>query len=411
MKKLTLLFICPLMYMGCNESDEQTTASIKKMPLVIEPMISILPVRSSAVVNFTEPAQKIIVSTKQPSIITGSKGLKIMVDPASLEPENGTAIGQTIEVRMKEITNQEELFKNNAPTICSGKLLISGGSYYIEMFSAGNKLRVKNGKSLKINVPSYTAGKMELFYGERDANGILNWQPAGDQMNARRITSVSIKQKSKKTAITVAEDSTVSNTVTAATELENLFSLADRKNNRLSVAEFDSATKTKRDNTTVQPAPVYEQLLADSSAATIGVANAMMEKQLAEAKLVQYYYPAEIKRLGWINCDRFYNTPKKSEIQFECDSSFIPSIASVYIVFKRINSMQEEFINFTNNTRSAKLLNQYPAGELVKLIVITNTDGKFYAHKQELILGSKELIKLKFNPVPDVEMLKASYYN
>ena len=344
----------------------------------------------------SEPSQKITVASNKITKAVGKKGIRITVDPSALETVNGAPLGVEIEIELKEITNQEELFKNDAPTACYGRLLVSGGAYYIGMTSNGNTLKVKAGKSVSIQLPEISANEMELFYGERDSSGNLNWITAGKkiipQKNLKEVKTEIVTTKKVETVPT-------KDTTREMSDLEKLLNYADQKGGRMSAAEFKSMANTGK---------IADNDGADFSTRVTEITDTATGKKVKEIKTL-YYNPVEITSLGWINCDRFYNNPNKSEIECEFDSSFNITSAAIYVVFKNMNAMQKEYVAKATPASLMKLINQYPAGEAVKLIAITNIGGKFYESKQELVLQSKERVRLKFSPVNDIALIKSNY--
>src|SRR5262249_9245855 len=109
-------------------------------------------------------------------------GLTITVDPGSLEREDGTPLQGDIDISVIELTNVNDLFKSNAATISNGKLLVSGGSYFIGMKNGNSKIKIKKGKSIETEFPFLKKDDMELFYGERDTKGNMNWKEAGTKL-------------------------------------------------------------------------------------------------------------------------------------------------------------------------------------------------------------------------------------
>ena len=91
--------------------------------------------------------QQFSVSAKRISIVKASKGLSVVVNPSALEKEDGSPVDGKISVSIIELTNSNELFRSNAATESDGRLLASGGSYFIGMECNGRKLRIKSGQN------------------------------------------------------------------------------------------------------------------------------------------------------------------------------------------------------------------------------------------------------------------------
>lgn len=141
---------------------------------------------NDALKKYEEPAQVFKVAASKPSIITGRKGTKIRINPADLVTESGKPLGQTINVELKELTNQGQLLRTNAQTVSDGKLLVSGGAYFINLTSDGEQLKLQAGKNLAVRFPKLSDKEMALFYGQKNDLGQLNWQKAPGIFKATR---------------------------------------------------------------------------------------------------------------------------------------------------------------------------------------------------------------------------------
>lgn len=397
MRKYSIFFMMLLCIFSCNQhagnSKTQNSVSQDTTRSVNDP------VRNGITkIILSEPGQKIIVPSGKIQQVIGKKGIRITVDPSALETINGEPLGSQIEIELKEINNQEDLFKNDAPTISDGQLLVSGGAYYIGMSSGGNQLKIKPGKGLSIQIPKTSKNEMQLFYGERDSAGVLNWVAAGKKITPEKIITLDTAIALKNKIITEVAARPIKDTSKQISDLERLFNYADERGGRISAAEFKALVNSN---------PVDSDG-TDFTTRVTEVLDTITGKKMKEV-YTNYYNPVEIKNLGWINCDRFYNSPGKSEIRCEFDSSLNVTSAAIYVIFKNINSMLKETVIKSNDMAPGKLKNQYPVGESVTIIGVTNVGGKFYESKQELVLQSNELIKFRFSPINDLELLKTSY--
>jgi hypothetical protein len=156
--------------------------------------------------KYEEPSQIIKVSADKPSVLTGRKGTKIFIDPEDLVTESGKPLGQNIEVELKELTNQWQLLRTNAQTVSDGKLLVSGGAYFIGITSNGEQLKLKEGKTLNVQFPKLSDKEMSLFYGQRNEIGQINWKQATEtfktsQLPVQQKTDTIRKRKSDIDAI------------------------------------------------------------------------------------------------------------------------------------------------------------------------------------------------------------------
>ncbi|UAY52444.1 hypothetical protein [Ferruginibacter albus] len=395
MKQKHLAFICLLIY-SCNQPKKENTSTSQTST---QPPTTIINNSAEATVfkliQPNEPPQKITVSAKQKTEVIGKKKLKITVDPANLETENGTPIGDKIDIELREMTNPTDLFYNNAPTVSDGQLLVSGGAYYIGMSSNRNKLKLKIGKTLSIQVPKTTDNEMQLFYGDRDTLGNLNWIPA----------DATFKKTKSETSNTMAVQKPIASkpidkkdSKVMKGDLDRLLDYADSNGGRMSALRFRSLVGSKADE---------EVDGSDFSVKTIETIDSVSGKKVKQLETI-YYSPVEIKNIGWINCDRFYSVPNKTQIKCEFDTASQISYATVYIIFKNINSMLTENI-FKKDSGFSSLYTQIPVGENIKIIAVANTKGKFYSFKQDVIVENDTKVKIKLTPVNVSELNRQTF--
>jgi hypothetical protein len=126
--------------------------------------------------TLAEAPQTFTVAANTTQTITAKKGLRINITTGDLETEDGSAVTTPVQLSIKELTSTQDIVANDCPTVSNGKLLETAGSYFIGVSGNGKNLRLKKGKTMKVEFPKRGAG-MELFYGQRTADGSMNWQP------------------------------------------------------------------------------------------------------------------------------------------------------------------------------------------------------------------------------------------
>jgi len=154
-----LFFSVVIGVLGCNNSQSPTptsTTNETKNEQIAQQLNKVL-------AKYEQAPQKFNVSAQKPSSVKGKQGTVIFINPDDLTTTNGEAVSGSIEVELKELTNQKQLLNANATTSSNGKLLVSGGAYYINMSAAGKPLKLKSGKTLSVEFPQITTEKMGLF--------------------------------------------------------------------------------------------------------------------------------------------------------------------------------------------------------------------------------------------------------
>ncbi|HQZ25589.1 MAG TPA: hypothetical protein PLD18_09850, partial [Flavobacterium sp.] len=149
-RKILLLITIILVFTNCkNENKVKEIQTTKTENQAILNLANEIEKLNSEVKKFEVKSQIFIISSKKQTKVKSKLGTTIYVNPEELENIDGTNIGENIEIELKELTNQKELLKSNAQTISNGKLLVSGGAYFINMKSNGKQLKLKNNKFLK----------------------------------------------------------------------------------------------------------------------------------------------------------------------------------------------------------------------------------------------------------------------
>ncbi|MCI4669040.1 MAG: hypothetical protein MRZ79_12975 [Bacteroidia bacterium] len=137
--------------------------------------------------KLADKPQILTTASNKKTSIEGKKGTIIHVDPEALETVDGSPLGKSIDVELLEMTDLSSMALQNAPTVSDGRLLETGGAYYLGMSSDGKQLRIKSGKSIEVEFPKLTDKEMNLFTGEKDPTGKINWKPSSKKFESKDI--------------------------------------------------------------------------------------------------------------------------------------------------------------------------------------------------------------------------------
>jgi hypothetical protein len=296
-----------------------------------------------------DPSQTFTVTADRAEKITGKAGTVISINPDDLTTLNNEPVAKNIEVELKELTSQEQLLKANAQTVSGGKLLVSGGAYYINLKSDGQQLKLKPGKSLAVNFPKLTNDPMSLFAGYHDTLQEMQWsqrkqtfRPNGPQQAWRDTRNVTVQYDGD-------------------------------------ILEIDTLAKRKPKNKTEKE----------------------KQKEQAYDKL---YAAMEIQSLGWINCDRFYTVPNKTTVSFKFDPRDGIVFASIYLIFDDINSIAQTYYGAMENGSANPGLQDMPLGAKVRLVAFSLKDNKMMAHSSKLTIGKNETVSIAMKETSEEEL-------
>jgi hypothetical protein len=310
--------------------------------------------------KYDEPSQIFNVLTNKPTQLKGNQGTIISIIPNDLITEDGTPLGKSIKIELKELTNQSQLLKSNAQTVSNDLLLVSGGAYYINLTSDGKQLKIKEGKTLKVEIPKLTRNEMSLFYGQRDSLGKMNWELDKEKI----VDKVRIKD-------TIRVYPEMINDMKEKGEL--FYTIEGDPSNHLYSEKEISKISTEKN--------YYKNLKA---------INRVMS----------------IKKFGWINCDRFLEIENKTDLFVNFKTSDSISSANIYLIFKDINSVvQLNYFSDEDNKVRARFEN-IPIGSKVRLVALTIKDGKVLSYSANLTVKDKQNFTITMKETKEAELKK-----
>lgn len=409
--------------------------------------VTILPDEELNIQNLTGDfvnavTQKFIVAKNKTAVITGKKGLRITVHPSVLEKADGTAVDGAVQVSLVELTSSTDLYKANAATVCNGRLLASGGSYFIGMKCNGQEVHIKKGRFLQIDLPVLSEGEMELFYGQRDAAGNMNWLRAGVPLAMEESKEEIIFTDSSRFAVTDFYPAFMYDTggkakiYQSTSEQVYLYDhkvtirqLVDTINRAVARIFIDTVYVWPK-----QPANLPQGARIDSNFLyrvygppkqfiikrykDAGEEAAKKEKEriaLERARknyqpktlagqIQKYYGPTNITALGWINCDRFYNTPENSELQMELPITFAKPTVQYFVIYKSFNGLISGTLKADSAFRYH--LPALPKGEPVTLVAFTKANGKLYQYVKDMKIEARTILQPDFKEITVAELKK-----
>lgn len=106
------------------------------------------------------------------------------------------------------------------------------------------------------------------------------------------------------------------------------------------------------------------------------------EKEAADALIITS------SKLGWINCDRFYKYPNKTQLLVEIDTAYKPVLR---LVFKDMNSILPAYYNQNGKMSFGGI----PIGQKATLIAFGNLNGEHYFAIKDIIISTNHYEDLK----------------
>lgn len=175
-RNLSILMSLFFIFSYCKNSEKQPQEAFE-IPSELRSTVMVL---DDFLKNYDQPSQSFIVKGKQAQQLMGANGTLLFINSEDVETLDGKSVGATIEVELKEILSIPEFIINQLQTLSNEKLLVSDGMYYINMTSKGEQLKLKEGKTVKVQLSNNrindtlnaeslnnAVAGMALFYGRQ----------------------------------------------------------------------------------------------------------------------------------------------------------------------------------------------------------------------------------------------------
>jgi hypothetical protein len=384
--------------------------------------------------------QTFTVEARKISVIIAKQGLKVTVNPAVLEKENGNPVDGKITVSIIELTNSTDLFKSNAATVSNGRLLASGGSYFVGMTCSGQKLHIKQGKSMQVQFPKLKGDEMELFYGQRNDEGDMNWIKTGMQLalqeempeeisftDSNRYTTNDygpgfelLKKVELKLYRTLSEEVYFYN---RKMSIKELVDTVNKHNTKIYIdtvfawpKSLEELAKDKRIDTNY-----FFRLYGPSKQFFLKTCKDVQKEKEQEAtrlkkqeeaiagwkpqtlagQLKKYYAPSAVQSLGWLNCDFFYRNEERLDVPVELPITFNKGNIQYFVIFNTFNGLLNGKLNY-NETK--KGLINLPTGQSVTLVAFTKNNGQLFQCKEMFVVQKGKPVQLNFKEISAEEM-------
>ncbi len=122
------------------------------------------------------------VKLDKPEFVVGKKGTILKIEPNSFLYEDGTPVKGEVEIELGEVITMSDFIKSGISTMSDGKMLSTGGTFFIEARQGNKKLKINPEVGLDLMIPTPKKDKdMKLFVGENtpdSPNGPINWKLA-----------------------------------------------------------------------------------------------------------------------------------------------------------------------------------------------------------------------------------------
>ena len=273
-------------------------------------------------------------------LITSENGNRFYFPPNAFETlKNVTIVNQNIDICIWEFMDKKSLVYSGLTTDANGKMLETAGSFYIEAKLNGEELRLSNGENYTVEMKlSKSFPDMFTYYGG-NKEGLIDWTVNPNEP-------------------AIANESNPNNQ-----PIENIVQIKQQLN-------LDEANEMGN----------YED------------GEGIYDQAYTESEQAVDFYEVSAGKLGWINCDRFYEVKNTSTLAVRLDSE-TPMV--VRIVFKDINSVMPLYSN--SNHKDQYQATGIPKGEKVLLLAYSVKDENAVLGYKEITIGENEVENIDLN--------------
>jgi len=346
--KSILSILVAVIIWGCNSEQNEK--------IKINPLDELKQV-DNLLADIAEKPQLLIAPSDKATKVIGKKGTVIFVDPNRLETDDGSPLGDNIQIELLEMTDNSSMLLNNTQTVSNGQILVTGGAYYLNITSDGKQLKMKQGKGLEVEFPKLTDDEMDLFLGVRDSLGQMNWIQAKQSFKSKNLEA---PEKPKPKTTTKKE---------SYSEIDLILGYIDNKEVKpLSKEEIEKHEKQKREYETAS----------------------------------KTYKSIELLNFGWINCDRFMNDPNpKIDIQFLVNNDSL-SGARIYAVFSDIKSTMTT--HYWRGMLDTASFNNVPVGKKLRIIALSAKNDTPYFFETTINTETDKQVQIEFTVTTQEEI-------
>jgi hypothetical protein len=167
-----LAIVIPLSVKTTSSSDIELIETAQDSTFLVTPSIKDY---TNEAENFkTLPQQTFNISTLQDTVIATKEGIVFAIPKNAFVDEDGKTVKGNVQLEVKEAMNTEQIMTSGLTTTSNGKLLETGGMFYIAATSNGKQLQLRKEIHAEVPADDYKPG-MQLFDGEKTKDGTINW--------------------------------------------------------------------------------------------------------------------------------------------------------------------------------------------------------------------------------------------
>lgn len=397
-------------------NEENTVSSFSDSSLIEEPpgTLALRDVFSQMRKNTVE----FIINNSRDTLLHSPEGSSFLV-PANSFPGKGEII-----ITLREFNTLEDMLGEKLTTTSNGIAIETGGMIHLRATRDGKDVALQRNKSIRWYIPRRDdMDQMQVFYDSQvkgeDVAGFINWMPANSFFSASSTTilyqAIDFRDFPKITEYAARTRGIYyigPNSVFSRRQVRDTMLARYPKYHKVTIRQIKSRRRhnrwlrnkseltlgdtilIRRDQAVNFRLPIIDTIAHVQGSQIPGEYRGQIAGALSQ---LEDKYAIDITRLGWINCDRFYNDPRP-KILFAAEKPAEFSEMWSALIFKNRNSiMPADVVN--NRIQFANI----PLNEEVYIVCIgiKNGHSQLVVHKT---VTSRDLVKIKPEPVEPEEI-------
>ena len=387
--------------------------------------------------NLSPKAQEFDITSSEINRFECKGGTVILAHKQAFEYEDGTPLPTYASVTLKvtEYVNRADMLLAPLTTATQdGQTLESGGMVYAYAFANSKKCRLKKDSAMRIGFKVEDDERFQLFDGGKNDSELIDWvlSPKPNPISSvvhnkvdkrpqfsygkledyivKHINHTPEMKKYKGEGFTVCAFVTVDKTgkvvgqrLSGNTEfihgigIDSAFlGMIKRMPNWIPAFKKGKPVRSRAmitlDVSGFRDESAMIRLASSENYARLF--HATVDEMLASVDDDILTFP--VKRLGWINCDRFYTDPRpKAHLMVDAGGQS----ADIKLIFKKLNAIMPINRLLTKQYQSSEI----PLGEPVFVVGVRKVGEQIYFGMQETTVDNKT-IALNFSPISDDEL-------
>jgi hypothetical protein len=159
------------------EVSEPSTISLAESTANVQPDVSL------DLIVLEEYRHKVTIRTLYPekeNRLSASQGTRFVFPANCFTYDDGSTVKSVVKLKITECYELPDILMSKLSTTADGRILETAGMVNIEATAGGKKVNISSGKTYLIEFPKRkkTEADYELFYGQIEEGGTINWKLA-----------------------------------------------------------------------------------------------------------------------------------------------------------------------------------------------------------------------------------------